>query len=160
MRPADRVVFRPLTAGDIDHVARHLCPGERESMRDVHGPDVDLKNRVAKAVLMSQTCEAWTVDGAPPLCLVGVVQTSLLEGVGNLWMLATEELFRRPRVLIVTGRRHVGILHRTYPTLMGRIDARRTGTLKWLQMLGFAVGEPVQDGPVSYCYFERSAGNV
>jgi hypothetical protein len=161
MPSADSVVFRELVAGDIDYLAQHLCAGERETLRDVYGPDVDFKDRVASAVLLSQTCEAWSLNGgSPPLCVVGVAQVSLLEGTGNLWMLATEELFRHPRLLVAAGRRHVALLHRAYPALMGRIDARRTGTLKWLQMLGFTVGAPQQDGPVSYCYFARSESNV
>jgi len=155
MRQADSVVFRPLIAGDIDHVAQNLCPGELETLRDVGGAELDVKGAVANEVLLARTCEAWVVGGGKPLCIVGVRQVSLLEGIGNLWMLATAELFRHPRYLVVAGRRHVATLHRTYSVLIGRVDARRTGTRKWQQLLGFKVGEPVPEGPVDYCYYAR-----
>jgi hypothetical protein len=147
------ITFRPPTSGDIEAIAADLCAGERMTMRDLYGP-VDLKEKVAEAIMVSEDAQIGVYEGRP-VGVVGVVSISLLEGIGNLWMMGTEELFRHRGSLVRAGRRHVARLHETYPRLVGRIDARHAGTLKWLRLLGFTVGEPVADGPVQFCFFER-----
>lgn len=151
----DSVVFRPLEAGDIQYIAANLCVGEREVIRSNHG-DVDLLQVVSRAVLLSEKVEvAVRMPEGQPLALIGVAPVSIMEGAGNLWMLATDAAFEDARFLVRGGRRYVSRLAETYPVLVGRVDARLGGVLKWLRLMGFTVGAPARDGEATYCNFRK-----
>lgn len=154
---ADDVHFRALAPGDIDHVAANLCEGEMRTLLDVYGAGVRAKEKVLDAILLSESCLVAARDRGPALAIVGVVPQSQLSGVGCLWMVATEEAFKDTRTLVRAGRRHVQWLLGNYSRLVGRVDARNEGTVKWLRLLGFTVHEPVADGRVDYCHFEKNA---
>jgi hypothetical protein len=150
------LIFRPVESGDIEAIAADLCAGERMTLRDRYGESVDIKAKITESILMSATCHTGVLEGQP-VCFVGVVPVSLIDGIGNGWFVVTEQLLRRPGHLVRGLARHIRWLHRTYATLMGQIDSRHVGTIRWMRMLGFQVSEPKPArGNVRFCGFERT----
>ena len=66
--------------------------------------------------------------------------------VGHPWLLTAMEVERIPRTLIRHGFVAVGTMHAAFPELRGVVDARYTGAVRMLKMLGFSVGEPKRRG--------------
>ena len=148
------LIFRPLTAGDIDAVAADLCAGERMTMRDVYGA-ITPQFYLTDSIMRSGIVHAGELAGRP-VCVFGVVPVSLLGGTGWVWFMTTEALLRHPITLVKGVRRHVQRLHETFPRLIGKIDSRHTSTMRWMRMLGGVIGGPVA-GPngVQFCDFVK-----
>ena len=149
-----KLIFRPITAGDLEAVVADLCDGERMTMRDLYG-DVDPRAYVSHSILHSAICHTGELDGRP-VCFFGVVPESILDGVARVWFMTTRELLNRPGTLVRGIRRHVLRLHEQFPKLVGSIDARHTATIRWMRMLGGTIHDP-RPGPngVQFCDFER-----
>jgi len=150
-----KVAFSAAHEGDVKYVAANLCAGERLTFRDLYG-DVDPALRVADTVQRSVECRVAILDGTP-LMLFGVVRASLLGGDGLLWFLATEEALKHPGVLVREGRKYVDGLLTRFDSLEGRIDARHTGTVKWVRLLGFDVRSAAIESGVLFHRFEKRA---
>lgn len=150
------MLIRPLRTGDIDFLSGHLSAGELRTMRDVHGPDVSPKKRIAEAVLRSDNPMVLARSGDDrPLMIFGVIPVSLMPSVGVIWAMGTDEAFEHPVTLVREGRRYVRQMIATrYEQLVGLVDARLPGMLRYVRLLGFTVGEPKQNGPVTYYRYE------
>ena len=156
---ADKLVARPVEPGDVSHVAYNLCELERETLREMHGPNVDFRNMVAEHVLRSRPVRAVAKAGGhqPALALVGVIPLSLLRGTGSIWFLATDAAFERPGRLVRPSRGYIQELLTQYEQLENKVDARRTGIVRWLRFMGFTVPEPVQEGALAFVHSEIRA---
>lgn len=151
---ADKVNFRMVQTGDIDHVAAHMRAADRDEVIALRGP-CSMKEALAECVLVSSHC--WVgAFGREPFAIFGVMPISLLSGIGAPWMLGTDLATRFPRVLIREGRRYSQRMLEVYPHLINMVDARYASSINWLQRIGFSVcqPEPYGRGGAPFCRFE------
>lgn len=138
-------IFLKATRRDALHVAENLNAGERETLRDL-GLEATAAAIAVSAVERSDPAIA-AARGGHPVAIFGAVPG---EGFGSMWFLATAHAFDQPRVLVREGRRYVQEMLQKYPRLQGAVDARRDGTIKWLRLMGFRIGEVERKGAVGF----------
>jgi hypothetical protein len=103
-------------------------------------------------------CRCIAADDGRAVGICGVNQ------VGNIWLLATDELLEQPgdrRQFIREGRRWVDALLRDhgYQLLENWALASSASTLRWLKWLGFTIDPPQPRGRscMLFCHFWRAA---
>lgn len=138
--------FRAPQAGDVAHIAAHLREADRLELIASRGADVDFADTLARAVLLSSRAWVWATDDAP-IGVLGVVPISLLDRLGSPWFLATDEAFKRPRALVIEGRRYIAKMRTMYPNLSNYVDARNDRSVRWLRCLGFTLHPAAPYGP-------------
>lgn len=132
--PVTRAHLEAVAAGmrqiDVDEcwAALHLAPLEA----------------LLRCVAASARIEAIEVEGVTA-GIAGV--QPIAARVGCPWLLATPQIERRPRdVLVLAGAWLAGVM-RDYPRLVNFVDDRHVTGRRWLEKLGFDVGEPQPYGP-------------
>lgn len=142
-----RIFERPPRWDDVAMLVANLRPTDRDELHASNGPHVDLHNVVRHALHISH--HRWAVEINGELAaLGGVADVSILNGVGSLWMLGSVVLSHYPRVLMRIGKRYRDTALGHYEHLVNYVDARNTGSIKWLKKLGFDVHlEPTPYGP-------------
>jgi hypothetical protein len=81
------------------------------------------------------------------VCVFGVAPLNMIAGIGSPWLLGTEELVERPAAFLRRCRPYVGKMLRVYPTLVNNVDDRNEASKRWLEWLGFTLGDPRPHGP-------------
>jgi hypothetical protein len=76
-----------------------------------------------------------------PVVIFGA-SPSATPGVGVVWLLATPEIERHPVRFYRESRRMFAKVTEKYETLVNWVDCRNKLSLRWLQWLGFEIGEP------------------
>lgn len=137
-------LFRPLESGDIGHVAAHLRQADRQELAAIHG-DEPVQSVLASSVLCSSIAWTWVINGQPA-AIFGVAPTSLLEGQGAPWMLATDAVFQCPGTLVREGRRYVRRMLELFPHLVNYVDARNERSVRWLARVGFTISPAARMG--------------
>jgi hypothetical protein len=122
------------------------------------GPQ-DWRECAANAVLLSSHVRVFSVEDRA-VAVFGVMPVS--EGVGQPWVMCTEETFQYPRQMLREGRALVHNMLESYDVLCGCVDARNDALTKWLTMLGFkfASPEPLGEFGIPFHCFELRACNV
>lgn len=96
-------------------------------------------------------------------CIFGVVPGgTLLAPEGVPWMLGTDEVPRRARVLQRMAPVYVGAMLLEFPRLSNTVHARNTVAVRWLRRLGFTMGRTFQH-PITgepFMPFWKSRGHV
>jgi hypothetical protein len=102
---------------------------------------------------------AWTglIDGQP-VCMYGVVQSSLLGGVGRPWMVGTDLLDKHQMVFLRRCREQVRIMQMCFGRLENHVYVRNTKAIQWLKWLGFSFSEPELMGPFDMPFIRFSMG--
>lgn len=94
------------------------------------------------------------IDGKAE-AMFGVSTVSLLGGEGSPWLLMTDAAVKRARALLVEGRRYSVLFQTIFPTLSNHVHADNHVAIRWLQRLGYDIGEPVDMNGHSMRLFER-----
>ncbi len=125
----------------------------------------DHASQLAACLRQADLDELQAADGLAPLdALVGGIRHSwktyaalagdrviLLAGcaamppdplTGVVWMLASDDLERHPRVVVRGARERVMSFFEQHDTLLNFVDNRNIKAQQWLGWLGFTVGEP------------------
>ena len=83
----------------------------------------------------------WTVKiNGRPEAMFGVVNASMLEGRGRIWLLMTEDGARQHRAIVRLGGIYTAALARHYRILENYVHAKNDKAIRWLSRLGFHVG--------------------
>lgn len=103
---------------------------------------------------MSEVCIALcTPDGA----VHGFLGCSGLSGapeVGQVWLVLSDEVFKRQHAFLRRSPLMVEALHTKWPLLTNLADERNTVHLKWLRWLGFKFLRRVHLGPQALPFIE------
>jgi hypothetical protein len=99
-----------------------------------------------EALRVSTAAWAGLYDGRA-VCVFGVAPINMIAGIGSPWLLGTEELVERPAAFLRRCRPYVGKMLRVYPTLVNHVDDRNEASKRWLEWLGFTLGDPRPHGP-------------
>lgn len=144
---ADRVTICQATVADVAFVAQYLRAADRAELQAMHGPDADIVALLAQsAAITPELLVAADASTGEPLCVFGVAP---IPGTlaGCPWMLGTERLQGFARELIVICRAYVDRWAAEHVGLGNFVHAENTRSIRWLQALGFTVGEAVPVGP-------------
>jgi hypothetical protein len=74
--------------------------------------------------------------------MFGVVDTSVVEGRGRVWAIATKQAEGSWRELIRLGVSILSMLTDRYMTLENYVHSDNAKAIRWLRWSGFQVGEP------------------
>ena len=139
---ADRVHFRDATVTDIGTVADELRAADRAELRAMHGPNCDFFDLVAQSACITPNLIAMVdTQTDEALCVFGVVP---IPGTlaGCPWMLGTDRAQRFGRELVLHGRAYVERWASEFTGVENFVHAENCRSVRWLQALGFRMGEP------------------
>ena len=137
----------------IENDARELAPLLRAEDRDeVLTLGLDPVDGLLHSVAGAR--EAWTyrADGRI-ICMAGVAPLSLIGTTGVPWLLGSDLVPAHRRAFMVETRRMIGRWLALFPTLRNVVDARYAAAIRWLEWLGFTIGEPF---PLAYGMFRAA----
>ena len=110
---------------------------ERADLERIGGASV-LQNAVA----LSVHSFAGVVDGVPAF-VGGVVAADDAE-TGRVWMMATPAVDRAKKFYLRETRRQVGLMLEMFNRLETKVSVEYPRSLRWLEWLGFKIGEAVE----------------
>lgn len=75
--------------------------------------------------------------------------------VGFVWLLSSDVIDKNKTKFLRHSRKWLEALHKDYPVLTNRVDARNTVHIKWLEWLGFTfINKVPGEGPGNLPFYE------
>lgn len=145
-------MIRPATPEDLERVAPHLTPEGLKELAEVYGMSAQecLRRNFAAST------EAWAmVKGETVLCLFGVAPLSVLEGVGEFWIVSTTHICSNRFAFARMCRAFLPRLMERWGELRGLVEHSRIDVMTWARWLGVQVIP--RDVRMSYFVLKRSA---
>lgn len=126
----------PATAEHIPAIAAHVRPADRDEMwaLSCQTPDSVLRSALAA----SDFARTGMVDDIP-VCMFGVVSTSLLSRTGRPWMIGTVHLEKWAMIFLRRCGGQVREMLSGYRILENFVDVRNARSIEWLDWLGFNI---------------------
>jgi hypothetical protein len=86
--------------------------------------------------------EAWTafLDGEAA-CMYGIYRPSMLESRVLPWMMATDTVKKAKVAFYRRAKKYIEEISGCYEILSGAVDGSFSGSIDWLQWLGFRIGD-------------------
>ncbi len=139
------IEIRPATVADAELLALCLHP---DDYAEVLALGQDPRAALIQSVEMSASGEAWAglADGEL-VCLFGVVPLSLVGVTAVPWLLGSPLVQMHGRTFLRLNKQFIERWRRDYPVLRNVVHARHRRAVRWLQWLGFTLGEPVSMEP-------------
>lgn len=85
------------------------------------------------------------VDGVPEV-MFGAGDVNILTRTGAPWLLGTDAIDRHWVAFLRGSIGSLAQLSARYDVLINLVDDRQSASIRWLQWLGFTVGEPITAG--------------
>ena len=131
-------MIRLATAKDAIIIARNLRREDALEAEALAG--------VSPSVLMkksfSNSMESWVwVKDDEPGAIWGVAMDSIIGGTAQIWLVSTPVVDRYPIEFLRSSRKVLEVLQTRYPVLENWVDARYVKCIRWLEWLGFTMGE-------------------
>jgi len=117
----------------------------------------------ALEISLSWSLFAWTwMVGGEPAAMFGIGTADVMGTTGIPWLLSTDAVERFSTTFLRGCKRNLRTLLRTFPHIENYVDARYTRCIRWLEWLGFSIGEPVPFGKegLPFRHFEMRATHV
>ncbi len=76
------------------------------------------------------------------VCMFGVGVVDLMGGVGAPWLLGSDLMADHRREFARRSRAYLPLMLAHYPNLENAVDARHVEAIRWLEWLGFTIGDP------------------
>jgi Protein of unknown function (DUF2833) len=116
---------------------------------------------MAAVTSLHSSTKAWTgiVDGEP-ICIFGVSEWA--DGSGRPWMIATDKLEPNQRIFLRKCKECVAAMLDGYNLLHNFVSADNTTAIKWLQWLGFEIGQlqPYGKNGETFYYFWKYSSQL
>lgn len=154
---ADDLVLRPATLDDADWLAPRLRQCDLNEARAAGGPDVEA-TLYAAVTASGDMC--WTITAKRPLFVVGCAPVEGVPGLGSPWLLATDEVAKYPTALTRLTRQRIAVMRAKYDALLNYVDVRNAHSVRWLERLGFSIGEPEVYGVEGRLFRPFMMGNI
>lgn len=139
----DYVDLREVDPGTLVDLLGHLAGNLRQSDLDEINATSELTpmHALVESVRVSERGWIITVDGEP-VCIFGAAPSGIPNG-GIVWMLGTPRMDERRVALSICRnfRPYLDELHKLWPVLWNRIDARNQKSMDWLTWGGFRLIE-------------------
>lgn len=95
---------------------------------------------------LAHSTHCWTVVDEEPVAMIGVVPVSLVGGKGVPWMVATHLAEEKPTAFARACLKVMEEITAEYPYLVNFVDDRNMLAIRFLEWLGFLMGEPEPHG--------------
>lgn len=131
-----RIEVREANIHDAIDLAPRLRASDIDEIRAAHGV-----SGLAGLVLSMSASEfsfAGCIDGD----VVAIFGIAAGDGYGAPWLLASNEIERRPVAFLRRNRRFIAAMKERHGVLRNHVDARHAVSVKWLRWLGFDIREP------------------
>lgn len=116
-----------------------------------HGP----KSALIYALRSSLWALTAIVDDQPH-AMFGVTSASMIEGIGEPWMLGTDKIYDHGRDLLRIGPAIVAEMETTFSQLRGGVSEDNDRALRFLRFLGFEIfDEPINVAGFPFLYFYK-----
>jgi hypothetical protein len=91
---------------------------------------------------LAQSLHTWTglVDGKV-VAVVGIKTAGVLNDEGMVWLILSENAAFYPVTFLRRGREHLELMQTLFKKLYGYVQADFGCSVKWLEWLGFTLGE-------------------
>lgn len=133
--------LRDATPDDAAYLAAHL----RESDRlEVSANSDDIEATIRRSIAASTICSVAQLDGRP-VFVIGCAPCDR-PGVGVPWLLGTDEVTPHGGALTRITKSYVRQFLETWPVLLNAVDERNVVSVRWLEAIGFTIGEPIPFG--------------
>ena len=131
--------IRVATEQDAVVVGSALRPYDLLELRSVTvRPPVDA---ILDAMRASWWTRTWEVDGKP-VCVFGVASRTFTSDTGCPWLLATPLVERHSAGFMRRIPPHLNEMRAMFRVLENHVLADNNRTVKWLERLGFVMGDP------------------
>jgi ribosomal protein S18 acetylase RimI-like enzyme len=150
-----RVETRAAVLSDALHVAENLRIADKEEL--LAGGTEDFKQCLVDSFTSSSICRVALVDGVP-VAVLGVCDSGIA-GVGVIWMLGTDGIYKISRQFLKGSMRELRMLANEYKTLFNYVYTDNKLSIKWLEWLGFTIDKQ-RDSSEFFRMFYRNVENV
>jgi hypothetical protein len=131
------IEVRPATREDALYIAKHL---RDDDTREVKAAGMSPESAVLLSFAGSDTREVCCVEGKP--ALIYGAMSPLHSDVAAVWALGTPDCDAISFAMVKRGRAAVRSLLDQYPRLENYCIADYEKSIRWLRLLGFAIGDP------------------
>lgn len=103
---------------------------------------------------------SWTILlRGEPIGMFGLSSLTMLSNTGVPWLLGTDKMLNIRRQFIEESIERVEFMLTVYPHLINFVHVDNAPSIRWLQVLGFTLDEPIPVGPFQAPFhkFERFA---
>jgi len=129
----------------VSHIATHMRQADINELWAM-GATTPLE-ALLDGLQNSEVCKTVMIDDAPAM-MFGVVERTLLDRTGTIWMLGTNDIHK-----IKFGRREFIVMWRQvmklvkgYHLVDNYVHASNETSIKWLEFMGFTFDEPAPAG--------------
>lgn len=148
---------RQTVRGDINYLAPRLRPADRQEIEAVTGKKDQEEASLLKGYETSDVCSTFLTPEGNPAGMFGVVAPS--GHWGRIWLLATPDIERWPKLFIRYSRPILGLLNIKYPILYNVVDTRNTVHIRWLKWSGFRFMHRIQHNATEFQFFMKGGTN-
>lgn len=137
------VEFTPVEPGHVEYVAANIRECDRVEVYESSKRDVLIA--LSHSVERSDRTMTMQVGGVP-VAIAGVGRLSLTSTVGVPWMLGTDDVTRRSRLLLPHGPAVVRRMMQSHDVLRNLVHDENKASIRWLRSLGFRLSDPIKTG--------------
>jgi hypothetical protein len=140
---ASDLVVIPATEGHAIRMAPWMRAEDEAEIMASHGH----KPLEGLQASLKQSAVARTVMYQGEIAAIfGVAMADGLAGHGSVWLLSSELVEEVPLLFLRRSKKELRKLQAPWPILTNFVDARYKRAVRWVEWLGFEVGEPVPFG--------------
>lgn len=125
-------------------LAGNVRPADAAEVMASHG--FSSKDALLVSMSVSLISKTLLVDGKVA-AVFGLAPLEADPRVGQPWLLTSEIITRMPGEFFRLSRLVISEFLAVFPILKQQVDARYGAALRWLERLGFVLGEPAPFGP-------------
>ena len=141
------VEMNPVRFDELSELALNMREADRREVFRSSG--LTPENSLQRALERSDWVRSGRVNGRL-VCLYGLSEIDKSMGVGSPWMLGTDLVEECGVTVLRQSKAVIDEMLREYPVLMNYVDAENEVSIRWLEWLGFAIGEPEILGAMSH----------
>ena len=152
----NNVIVRRSVEEDIDSLKNRLKESDIQEIRASHGHTPEEALRIS----FEESALCLTIeDNGIVLGMFGVTPYYFLSNRGIIWLLSSEELFYRKYRFLRHSKYFIELFLEMYPYLENYVDLRNHKSIKWLEMCGAVLSDPMHYGvekmPFRHFYFKK-----
>lgn len=127
-----KISYSVPTEGAILEIASRMSAADQAEVMACSGNTPE--QAIRESIQLSEVSIVYYQDGRPE-AIFGVSPFAV--GVASPWLLATEEVRKKPREFLHASKYWIASFDDQYGTLFNLVDARHKRAIKWLRYLGF-----------------------
>lgn len=136
----ENVTVRPSQPADVEFVAANMRQADRDEIWASYFSTPH--EALTRAMKISEKCWTLVCDGEP-VAMFGVARRGMLSNVGSPWLLGTDKVKKYTPAFLRLSPIYVSKMMEGFVRLENYVDFRNKLSIRWLQWMGFELGELV-----------------